>query len=42
MYWKTWLKTMCPKDWAIDEIHSFLLASNVNDVTKEMISNEIQ
>jgi len=42
MYWKTWLKTICPKDWTIDEIYSFLISSNVVDVTKEMISNEIQ
>ena len=42
MYWKSWLKTICPKDWTIDEIYSFLISSNVVDVTKEMISNEIQ
>jgi hypothetical protein len=42
MYWKTWLKSLCPQDWTVKEIHSFLIASNVTDVTEDMIINELK
>lgn len=41
MYWKTWIKTMCPKDWTNEEVLEFvnLECSSVtlSDVIRERV-----